>query len=117
RQAPRLGSPARAQGRAGPVGPPSRSPENGRRAALLRERSARPANGFRAVETSMTMAVPALALLLPQGQPLPPGHPPVTGQTESSALPAGHPPVTPGGHAPADTARGGAAGVAPGHPA
>jgi len=65
----------------------------------------------------MTMAVTALALLLAQGQPLPPGHPPVAGQNESSALPAGHPPVAPGGRGPADTASGGTGALPPGHPA
>ena len=50
----------------------------------------------------MTMAATALALLLAQGQPLPPGHPavsggtaPAAGQTSSgdSALPPGHPAI------------------------
>ncbi|HZW91013.1 MAG TPA: hypothetical protein VFF12_18185, partial [Myxococcaceae bacterium] len=64
----------------------------------------------------MTMAVTALALLLAQGQPLPPGHPPVAGQNERSALPAGHPPVAPGGQGPSDTASGGTGALPPGHP-
>jgi len=74
----------------------------------------------------MTMAVTALALLLAQGQPLPPGHPPVTGgatsasgQTPSgdSALPPGHPPLNAGAQGSGDTTSGGPGALPPGHPA
>src|SRR5262249_57854116 len=108
---------ARAPGGDRPGGAPPRSPENGRRAARRRERSGRAATGFRAVETSMTMAVTALALLLGQGQPLPPGHPPVSGgvapaagqrQSGDSPLPPGHPPLAAPPHGPRATPRGGA---------
>jgi tetratricopeptide (TPR) repeat protein len=60
----------------------------------------------------MTMAATALALLLAQGQPLPPGHPPLDGtavpakplpqgasagqRSDEQALPPGHPPLAPG---------------------
>ena len=79
----------------------------------------------------MTMAATALALLLAQGQPLPPGHPPVTGgavpakplppggapatgQTppENQALPPNHPPLPNDG-----TAGSGTGALPPGHPA
>ncbi|HET9158460.1 MAG TPA: hypothetical protein VFN91_17425, partial [Myxococcaceae bacterium] len=69
----------------------------------------------------MTMAVTALALLLAQGQPLPPGHPPVSGgvapaagQTTSGELPPGHPPLAPGS---AESPSGGTGALPPGHPA
>ena len=69
----------------------------------------------------MTMAVTALALLLAQGQPLPPGHPPVgggnapaAGQATSGELPRGHPPLAPG---PAESPSGGTGALPPGHPA
>jgi len=75
----------------------------------------------------MTMAATALALLLAQGQPLPPGHPPVgggtapaAGQTSSGdpALPPGHP-ATGSGAPPSDatSAPGGTGALPPGHPA
>jgi len=69
----------------------------------------------------MTMAVTALALLLAQGQPLPPGHPavsggvpPAAGQTTSGELPPGHPPLAPGS---AESPSGGTGALPPGHPA
>ena len=75
----------------------------------------------------MTMAATALALLLAQGQPLPPGHPPVSGgavpaagQTPSgdSTLPAGHPPLGTGVKTAEPTSAGGGTGaLPPGHPA
>ena len=74
----------------------------------------------------MTMAVTALALLLAQGQPLPPGHPPVSGgvapaagQTQSgdSALPPGHPPLAAPAQGSGDTTSGGTGALPPGHPA
>jgi tetratricopeptide (TPR) repeat protein len=75
----------------------------------------------------MTMAATALALLLAQGQPLPPGHPPVggggvpaAGQTQSgdSALPPGHPPLGAGSQSGEPTSAGGGTGaLPPGHPA
>ncbi|HEY3586385.1 MAG TPA: hypothetical protein VGK85_04505, partial [Myxococcaceae bacterium] len=74
----------------------------------------------------MTMAVTALALLLAQGQPLPPGHPPVSGgvapaagQTTSgdSALPPGHPPLAPVPQGSAEAPSGGTGALPPGHPA
>jgi tetratricopeptide (TPR) repeat protein len=55
----------------------------------------------------MTMAATALALLLAQGQPLPPGHPPLApgnqgagASNPTEGLPAGHPSVAPGAAAP-----------------
>src|SRR5262245_10330668 len=76
----------------------------------------------------MTMAATALALLLAQGQPLPPGHPPLNSgvvpakplppgasagqRSDEQALPPGHPPLAPGNQS-ADP--GGA--LPPGHPA
>lgn len=74
----------------------------------------------------MTMAVTALALLLAQGQPLPPGHPPITGGTSSSVgqapsgdstLPPGHPPLNAAPKASGDTTSGGTGALPPGHPA
>ena len=74
----------------------------------------------------MTMAATALALLLAQGQPLPPGHPPVSGgavpavgqaPSGDSALPAGHPPLGAGAQSPERTNAGGSAdALPPGHP-
>jgi tetratricopeptide (TPR) repeat protein len=70
----------------------------------------------------MTMAVAALALLLAQGQPLPPGHPSVSGgvvpakplngqaSPNEQALPPNHPPLDPG-------VSGGTGALPPGHPA
>ncbi len=79
----------------------------------------------------MTMATTALALLLAQGQPLPPGHPPLNGgavpakplpsgasagqKSDEQALPPGHPPLVPGTQS-ADPGGGGGA-LPPGHPA
>jgi|GEM_PF-336914 tetratricopeptide (TPR) repeat protein len=79
----------------------------------------------------MTMAATALALLLAQGQALPPGHPPLnsgvvpakplppgasSGQrSDDQALPAGHPPLAPGNQS-ADPG-GGTGALPPGHPA
>ena len=75
----------------------------------------------------MTMAATALALLLAQGQPLPPGHPPVSGgavpavgqaPSGDSALPAGHPPLGAGAQTAEPTSAGGGTGaLPPGHPA
>jgi len=59
----------------------------------------------------MTMAATALALLLAQGQPLPPGHPPVTG----GVVPAK--PLPPGGSFDPGAAAGGTGTLPPGHPA
>ena len=73
----------------------------------------------------MTMAATALALLLAQGQPLPPGHPPVSGgaspaagqpSSGDSALPPGHPAVGPGTQ-PSDSTSAGGGTLPPGHPA
>ena len=73
----------------------------------------------------MTMAATALALLLAQGQPLPPGHPPVGGgagtasaagqKSDPQALPPGHPPLSSGAQT-ADPG-GGTGALPPGHPA
>lgn len=75
----------------------------------------------------MTMAATALALLLAQGQPLPPGHPavgggtaPTTGQTSPGdpALPPGHPALGSGAR-PSEGAgaASGTGALPPGHPA
>ncbi|HZX43943.1 MAG TPA: hypothetical protein VFE93_19045, partial [Myxococcaceae bacterium] len=75
----------------------------------------------------MTMAATVLALLLAQGQPLPPGHPPVSGgtagDTAPGTLPPGHPAIPPaGGTSPApgggvpSSAPGAASGLPAGHP-
>ncbi|HZJ54775.1 MAG TPA: hypothetical protein VFD38_11605, partial [Myxococcaceae bacterium] len=71
------------------------------------------------------MAATALALLLTQGQPLPPGHPPLGGsagatsgagqKSDDQALPPGHPPLTPGGQT--TDPGGGTGALPPGHPA
>jgi tetratricopeptide (TPR) repeat protein len=77
----------------------------------------------------MTMAATALALLLAQGQPLPPGHPPLdgagvpaeplpqgaaAGQRSDEALPPGHPPLAPGN--PSAGAANPSEGLPAGHP-
>ena len=77
-----------------PGGAAPRSPENGRRAAGRRARSAGAAPRIRRVETSMTMFAWPVLLVLAQGQPLPPGHPPVTGGTvPAKPLPSTAPPL------------------------
>jgi tetratricopeptide (TPR) repeat protein len=72
----------------------------------------------------MTMAATALALLLAQGQPLPPGHPPLgggaapaAGQPSSgdSTLPPGHPAVGAGAQ-PSGSPNAGDGTLPPGHP-
>jgi tetratricopeptide (TPR) repeat protein len=74
----------------------------------------------------MTIAVTALALLLAQGQPLPPGHPPLSGDgtpaagqkaSGDSALPPGHPPLAPAPQGSAQSPSGGSGALPPGHPA
>ena len=89
----------------------------------------------------MTMAATALVLVLAQGQPLPPGHPPISGGvvpakplppaaaapldqdqpgSGGAELPPGHPAITPGGAPPATGPGSGAPGSAgqlpAGHP-
>jgi tetratricopeptide (TPR) repeat protein len=75
----------------------------------------------------MTMAVAALALFLAQGQPLPPGHPSVSGGVvpakplngttppDQQTLPPNHPPLDPGGASGGTS--GGTGALPPGHPA